>query len=61
MTQLTFEPKPTAPVGIGPRTNGVVFVPCAICRGPVDLAVVTEANDAPLCGKHFVSNLTLFN
>ena len=34
---------------------GVVFVPCAICRGPVDLGSVTEANDAPVCDAHFVT------
>jgi hypothetical protein len=56
MTQLTHdtltavltEPIPT------PRA-GVVFVPCVICRGPVDLGATTDANDAPICAKHFVT------
>jgi hypothetical protein len=37
--------------------TGVVFVPCVICRKPVDLAAVTDANDAPICGAHFVMEL----
>ena len=53
MTQLLhLEPVDT----VVRRRAGVVFVPCVICRAPVDLAVVTEANDAPICGRHFVAD-----
>ena len=57
MTQLIHEPVNADANGRSPPAPGVVFVPCAICRAPVDLAVVSEANDAPICGKHFVTEL----
>jgi len=56
MTRLTHEhlfALATEPL-VRPR-NGVVFVPCAICHGPVDLGAVTDSNDAPICDKHFVT------
>ena len=57
MTQLIHEPLiavATEPWRARSR-NGVVFVPCAICRGPVDLGAAIEANNAPVCEKHFVT------
>ena len=57
MTQLMHEPEQTTFAAL--RT-GVVFVPCVICRAPVDLAAVTDANDAPVCGKHFVTEFPPF-
>ena len=56
MTQLLHELETAAFAAVRPRT-GVVFVPCAICRKPVDLAAVTDANDAPICERHFVTEL----
>jgi hypothetical protein len=53
MTQLLQAPARTARLA---RT-GIVFVPCVICRKPVDLGAVTDANDAPVCGAHFVTEL----
>ena len=60
MTQLIHEPLTAGVTLIEPVSRarkGVVFVPCVICRAPVDLAAVTEANDAPVCGRHFVTEL----
>ena len=56
MTQLTHEPLiavASEPL-VRPR-NGVVFVPCAVCHGPVDLGAVTDSNNAPICDKHFTT------
>jgi hypothetical protein len=56
MTQLIHEPLIAVSTEPPARpATGVVFVPCAVCRGPVDLGAVTDANDAPICGKHFVT------
>jgi hypothetical protein len=56
MTQLIHEPSVAGPSEppVRPRT-GVVFVPCAICRGPVDLGAVTDSNHAPICDRHFTT------
>jgi hypothetical protein len=55
MTQLVQEPEQIAAAPVARPRHGLVFVPCAICRKPVDLAAVTDANDAPICGAHFVT------
>jgi hypothetical protein len=54
MTQLIHEQKPSNTPSVELRA-GTVFVPCAICRSPVDLAVVTDENHAPICSKHFTT------
>ena len=55
MTQLLHDTKPVHAAGV--QRDGVVYVPCVICRAPVDLAAVTEANDAPICHRHFTTEL----
>ena len=55
MTQLLPQPEQTA--AVARLRTGVVFVPCVICRKAVDLAAVTEANDPPICGEHFLNEL----
>ena len=47
MTQLNHEPI-VAGSERPSRSRGLVFVPCAICRAPVDLAVVTRRTSADL-------------
>ena len=56
MTQLIHEPLIAVATEPPARSrNGVVFVPCAICRGPVDLGAAIEANNPPICNEHFVT------
>ena len=38
------------------RPIGVVFVPCAICLAPLDLAVLADTDRAPLCDRHRVGD-----
>jgi len=56
MTQMIREPHLTTIAATSellerPRT-GIVFVPCAICLTPLDLALIAEANQPQLCGQH---------
>jgi hypothetical protein len=53
MTQLIHEPDRIAKPA--PRA-GLVFVPCAICLKPVDLAVIAEHDVAQLCESHRVAD-----
>jgi hypothetical protein len=50
MTNLIHLPKPTVATTALPP--GVVFVPCAICLRPVDLAAIAEDDRAQLCDRH---------
>ena len=36
---------------LGTPRRGVVFVPCRVCSGAVDLATVASEH-APVCGSH---------
>jgi hypothetical protein len=54
MTQLIHEPliAPFVPASVSRPRTGIVFVPCEICRAPVDLAVVAETHGAQVCETH---------
>ena len=41
---------------VAPPPAGVVFVPCAICSAPLDLAVLAASDRAPLCDEHCVGD-----
>ena len=46
---------------VAPLPTGVVFVPCAICRAPLDLAVLADSDRAPLCDRHRVGDYHPFD
>jgi hypothetical protein len=46
---------------VATRPIGVVYVPCAICCTPLDLAVLADADRAPLCERHRVGDFHPFN
>ena len=56
MTQMIHEPNLVAPAVASdslprPRT-GIVFVPCAVCLAPLDLALICDENQPQLCDQH---------
>ncbi len=65
MAQLTREPRlvavePANDSPPRPRT-GIVFVPCAICLTPLDLALISDAEQPHLCERHRVGDYLPLN
>jgi len=44
-----------ASTGAGSRSRlepGIVFVPCALCRAPIDLTTISSPDQSRLCERH---------
>jgi hypothetical protein len=55
MTELLRTPNRIVGLSRAPLTPGragIAFVPCLVCRAPVDLAEVVEEDRPQLCDRH---------